>query len=63
MRCLDQMLMLQPDKKDMILSNMKEALLPLIDKYILGLFWPYNTLSYVKQKILILFIKWIFLFA
>ncbi|XP_052095978.1 pumilio homolog 3-like [Mytilus californianus] len=35
MRCLDQMLMLQPDKKDMILSNMKEALLPLIDKTIL----------------------------
>lgn len=32
MRCLDQMLMIQPDKKDMILSNMKEALLPLIDK-------------------------------
>ncbi|XP_048763203.2 pumilio homolog 3-like isoform X2 [Ostrea edulis] len=35
-RSLDQLLLVQPDKKEMILSNMKEALLPLIDKTILG---------------------------
>ncbi|KAJ8306342.1 hypothetical protein KUTeg_016887 [Tegillarca granosa] len=34
-KSLDQMLQIQPDKRDMILSNMKEALLPLIDKSIL----------------------------
>ncbi|XP_062611509.1 pumilio homolog 3-like [Saccostrea cucullata] len=35
-KSLDQLLLVQPDKKEMILSNMKEALLPLIDKTILG---------------------------
>ncbi|KAK3091659.1 hypothetical protein FSP39_021613 [Pinctada imbricata] len=35
-KSLDQLLEMQPDKKDMILSNMKEALLPLIDKTILS---------------------------
>ncbi|XP_041360109.1 pumilio homolog 3-like [Gigantopelta aegis] len=34
-KSLDQILTEQPDKKDMILSNMKEALLPLVDKEIL----------------------------
>lgn len=31
-KSLDQLLLIQPDKKEMILSNMKEALLTLIDK-------------------------------
>ncbi|XP_071118685.1 pumilio homolog 3-like [Haliotis cracherodii] len=35
-KSLEQIMLEQPDKKDMILSNMKEALLPLIDKDILA---------------------------
>ncbi|XP_033737990.1 pumilio homolog 3-like [Pecten maximus] len=34
-KSLDQMLLVQPDKRDMILSNMKDALLPLIEKEVL----------------------------
>lgn len=36
-KSLDQLLLIQPDKKEMILSNMKEALLTLIDKWVIML--------------------------
>lgn len=61
-KSLDQMLQIQPDKRDMILSNMKEALLPLIDKYVetymymyvvfpgtQNLHWPLITEKYFQK--------------
>lgn len=39
-KSLDQLLLIQPDKKEMILSNMKEALLTLIDKWVIHAVCP-----------------------
>ncbi|XP_060575249.1 pumilio homolog 3-like [Ruditapes philippinarum] len=55
-KCLGQIMLSQPDKRDMILRNMREALLPLIDKNILvhsmvhKVFMEYFTYADGKMK-------------
>ncbi|XP_052775179.1 pumilio homolog 3-like [Mya arenaria] len=55
-KCLGQIMLSQPDKREMILRNMREALLPLIDKNILvhsmvhKVFMEYFTYADAKMK-------------
>ncbi|KAH3695515.1 hypothetical protein DPMN_082975 [Dreissena polymorpha] len=55
-KCLGQIMLSQPDKREMILRNMREALLPLIDKNILvhsmvhKVFMEYFTYADNKMK-------------
>lgn len=55
-KCLGQIMLSQPDKREMILRNMREALLPLIDKNILvhsmvhKVFMEYFTYADGKMK-------------